>query len=199
MIFGFNTDIKVGDLVFHVQTEDRGEVNPTIDTTIYYKGRVFAKRATSYKEYFESPEFDPEELKRRVEAHHKKWVAAVRANEIEEMKEFQQPAAKPADGLKIELMNPGSIFRPTSIHVQAAVMKLPDGVAAGGAVVTVRFVADGAAACETKAECNSEGRAVVNLPLPKIGPNGADLHIAAQLGSANAELKYSLKPRAAAK
>ena len=32
MSSGFNTDIKVGEQVFHVQTEDRGPAHPVIDT-----------------------------------------------------------------------------------------------------------------------------------------------------------------------
>ncbi len=199
MIFGFNTDIKVENLVFHVQTEDRGKVNPTIDTTIYYGGRVIAKRATSYKEYFESPEFDAGELKRRVEAQHKKWVAIVRGHEMEEMKEFFQPKAAPVEGLKIKLLNPSSIFHPTHINVQATVSRLPDGSAADDATVLVRFIADGAAALEMKGQCDEAGKVVVNLPLPKIGPNGADLQIVAQWGAASGELKYSLRPRTSAK
>jgi len=34
MSSGFNTDIKVGEQVFHVQTEDRGPAHPIIDTAV---------------------------------------------------------------------------------------------------------------------------------------------------------------------
>ena len=199
MIFGFNTDIKVGNIVFHVQTEDRGENNPTIDTTIYFKGRVLAKRAVSYKEYFESPEFNADELKVRVEDHHKKWVAAVKTGELEEIAEIQAAEAGKNEAIKVELLNPSSIFHANLIQVEAAVMRLSNGGAPVGAEILVRFVPDGAAAIEVKGKCDTDGRAEVKLPLPKIGPNGAELYIHAQAGQASAELRYSLRPRGAPK
>ena len=199
MIFGFNTDIKVGNIVFHVQTEDRGENNPTIDTTIYFKGRVLAQRAVSYKEYFESPEFDTEVLKARVESHHKKWVAAVKNSELEEMAEFQQAETPKNDAIKVELLNPSSIFHASLIQVEAAVKRLSNGGALVDAEIRVRFVPDGDSPIEGKGRCDTNGKAVVKLPLPRIGPNGAELFIHAQAGQARAELRYSLRPRGAQK
>ena len=49
MIFGYNTDVKSGDVVYHVQTEDRGEKNPVIDSVIYVKGRIVDRRRTPYQ------------------------------------------------------------------------------------------------------------------------------------------------------
>ena len=39
MSSGFNTDVRVGDQVFHVQTEDRGPARSTIDTAVYQNGQ----------------------------------------------------------------------------------------------------------------------------------------------------------------
>ena len=38
MITGFNSDVKYRGLVYHVQTEDKGKVNPLIETLIYRGG-----------------------------------------------------------------------------------------------------------------------------------------------------------------
>ena len=48
MSSGFNTDVRVGDQVFHVQTEDRGPSHPVIDTTVYQNGRVLHRRSSNY-------------------------------------------------------------------------------------------------------------------------------------------------------
>ena len=48
MIIGFNTDIKYRDEVFHIQTEDKGEGNPTIETLVYHSGEILLSRRVSY-------------------------------------------------------------------------------------------------------------------------------------------------------
>lgn len=48
MIVGFNTDIKYRDEVFHIQTEDKGENNPTVETLVYHSGEILLSRRISY-------------------------------------------------------------------------------------------------------------------------------------------------------
>ena len=47
MIFGFNTDIKQGDTVYHVQSEAR-ESELLLQTQVFVRGRCIGKRATPY-------------------------------------------------------------------------------------------------------------------------------------------------------
>lgn len=48
MITGYNTDVKHREKVFHVQTEDKGLANPTIESLIYCGGKILASRQSSY-------------------------------------------------------------------------------------------------------------------------------------------------------
>jgi hypothetical protein len=48
MNIGFNTDIKYREEVFHVQTEDKGKTNPTIETLVYHSGEILLSRRISY-------------------------------------------------------------------------------------------------------------------------------------------------------
>lgn len=48
MIIGYNTDIKYRNEVFHIQTEDKGESNPTIETLVYHNGEILLSRRLSY-------------------------------------------------------------------------------------------------------------------------------------------------------
>lgn len=48
MIIGFNTDIKYRNEVFHIQTEDKGENNPTVETLVYHNGEILLSRRISY-------------------------------------------------------------------------------------------------------------------------------------------------------
>jgi hypothetical protein len=49
MSSGFNTDVQVGEQLFHVQTEDRGPNPYVIDTAVYRSGRVLLRRSTDYE------------------------------------------------------------------------------------------------------------------------------------------------------
>ncbi|MCP5048800.1 MAG: hypothetical protein GY940_16635 [bacterium] len=48
MIIGFNTDIKYRDEVFHIQTEDKGQNNPTVETLVYHNGEILLSRRIAY-------------------------------------------------------------------------------------------------------------------------------------------------------
>ena len=48
MIVGFNTDVKYRSEVFHIQTEDKGKNNPTVETLVYHSGEILLSRRISY-------------------------------------------------------------------------------------------------------------------------------------------------------
>jgi len=48
MIVGFNTDIKYRNEIFHIQTEEKGSNNPTIETLVYHNGEILLSRRISY-------------------------------------------------------------------------------------------------------------------------------------------------------
>jgi hypothetical protein len=48
MIVGYNTDIKYRNEVFHIQTEDKGQGNPLIETLVYLHGEILLSRRVSY-------------------------------------------------------------------------------------------------------------------------------------------------------
>ena len=48
VITGFNTDVKYRGTVYHVQTEDKGQTNPLIETLVYKKGEILASRRLPY-------------------------------------------------------------------------------------------------------------------------------------------------------
>ncbi|HYN42848.1 MAG TPA: hypothetical protein VE129_13785, partial [Thermoanaerobaculia bacterium] len=50
MITGFNTDIRHGDRVFHVQTEDRGTGNPIVESLVYVGGQILLSKRSPYSD-----------------------------------------------------------------------------------------------------------------------------------------------------
>lgn len=55
MITGFNTDVRHGTRVFHVQTEDKGFANPRIETLIYVGGEILDSYRSSYEDLLGGP------------------------------------------------------------------------------------------------------------------------------------------------
>lgn len=80
MVTGFNTDIKLDDVVYHVQTEHRKDAG--IETAVYVRGAVIHKLKTSYQDLLDSSDFSEEQVNSRVEAQHRQVVSGIRAGEI---------------------------------------------------------------------------------------------------------------------
>jgi hypothetical protein len=77
VITGFNTDIKYRGVVYHVQTEDKGEVNPLIETLIYKGGEILGSRRLPYAQLVSSRE-DEAAITRLMEDQHKAMIMEVK-------------------------------------------------------------------------------------------------------------------------
>ena len=82
MIFGFNTDVKFADTVYHVQSEAR-QYELVLQTLVFVKGRCVGKRTSSYAEQTKQPGFSEELMHEMLKDQHKHFVAAVREGRIE--------------------------------------------------------------------------------------------------------------------
>ena len=94
MIFGFNTDVKFRDTVYHVQSEAR-QHERLLQSQIFVKGRCIGKRASSYAEQGDQAGFSEEQLHELLKEQHRRLVEAVRAGRVEEELD-DEPAAAPA-------------------------------------------------------------------------------------------------------
>ena len=87
MISGFNTDIEFENIVYHVQTEDKGLRSRLIVSLIYDRGTILASKRVSYDD-LASEKFDEKELTDRVNRQHKLMCAAVKAGRIGELQKM---------------------------------------------------------------------------------------------------------------
>jgi len=79
---GFNSDLKLGDLVLHVQTEDRRPRATIVDTIVYSTGRVVYRRKTAYDERAKEPGFDDSVVRQMLEEQHRSIIEGLRSGEI---------------------------------------------------------------------------------------------------------------------
>ena len=76
MITGFNTDVKHKNRVFHIQTEDKGDANPYVESLIYVGGEILATKKTSYAEVVEGGR-DDHAVQDLMEQQHRTMIAAI--------------------------------------------------------------------------------------------------------------------------
>lgn len=93
MITGFNTDVRSGDKVFHVQTEDKGAQKPVIVSLIYQKGMILDSYRTPYDAFQKSPRFSEILLRQILECQHRQLVLAIKNGQYQKkmkLKPFQE-------------------------------------------------------------------------------------------------------------
>ena len=83
MITGYNTDVKYRTITLHVQTEDKGQSNPCIESLIYYGGQVVAARRSNYAEILSEGK-GTEEITARMEHQHRTMMKAIKAGKFDD-------------------------------------------------------------------------------------------------------------------
>ena len=137
MSSGFNSDVHVGEQVFHVQTEDRGPARPILDTVVYQNGMVLCRRSSNYETFAASAEFTPEALRHRVEVQHRQVIEDLRsgalAAEVAVAREKAQEKARQkaqqiandeaaASAIQIQLLNPDSWLTAGTVSLDLAIL-----------------------------------------------------------------------------
>jgi hypothetical protein len=84
MITGFNTDVQHEGQVYHVQTEDRGQGNPVLESLVYIGGTVVAKKLTPYAEQL-SQGADEQVIAGLLKRQHQVIIAAIKTGRVQEL------------------------------------------------------------------------------------------------------------------
>jgi len=135
MSSGFNTDVRIGDQVFHVQTEDRGPNRPVIDTSIYQNGRIVHRKTTSYDCLSLSVEVADDALRERVEAQHRSVIDELRSGALAaEIAAAAEQAAR-LGGIQVQLLNPQAWLSAGNVALDVAILRRADQQPQAGAQV----------------------------------------------------------------
>lgn len=160
-IFGFNTDVKQGDVVYHVQSEARpGDL--LLQTLIFVKGSCVGKHAFSYAAKTLEPGFSEGAMHELLKGQHKAVVDAVQrgqvnlvlgtGNEIEDVG---------ASGLALKWSNPSDPSHGGQIIMRFQVLDLGEPVS--GAEITVSPCAPESAVMARSVTDSTGGAVVVVL------------------------------------
>lgn len=83
MITGYNTDIRHGGVVFHVQTEDKGVANPVIESLIYVGGQVLAAKRASYSDQLQAGKGESD-IVALMDHQHRVMIAAIKGGKFDD-------------------------------------------------------------------------------------------------------------------
>ena len=82
MITGYNTDVRHNEVVFHVQTEDKGLANPFIESLVYVGGQVLATKRASYADLLAEGR-EEKEIVALMDHQHRTMIAAIRHGKLD--------------------------------------------------------------------------------------------------------------------
>jgi hypothetical protein len=195
MLFGHNSNVKVGEMLYHVQTEDRGTSHAVIDTMVYHSGRVLHRRANSYTDLLPLDGAREQALKERVSTQHQAVLDELRSGELK-LAQPVQPVAAPAvgDSLALELLNAKSWLSGKRATLQVLVSRKGDGAGVSGARVTARI--DGAAEpSEYSTATGTDGKAQLAFDMPRLAGAECALVIEGYNGKTQARLQFQLRAK----
>src|SRR3974390_3184833 len=202
MVFGHNSNLKLGNVTFHVQTEDRGASHALLDTTVYYHGRVLHRRTNNYFDLLPLNEDREQALKLRLEEQHRTVMEEIRSGVLE----LPIPADPPAQAttsaslhavvpkpLHLELVNAKGWLagRRANLYVRG---KHARGAAAAGAAVLAEF--EGADSEHSfRSQADDQGDAFLEFDLPRITGTEPALVLRAESDGVQGHLRFALKAK----
>jgi hypothetical protein len=209
MLFGHNTDVKVGEAHYHVQTEDRGVSHAIIDTTVYFGGRVLHRRTNSYKDLLPLDAPREDQLRKRVDGQHYQVLEELRGGTLKlpehavrkgvagDGQSAGTPAASVAvagDPIALELRNAKNWLAGKRATLQICVFHKESGAGVSGAKVAAR-IEGAAAASEFVTATDTDGNAQLAFDMPRLAGADCALVIQAASGQAQAALRFQLRAK----
>ena len=83
MITGYNTDVRHGNRVFHVQTEDKGLGNPKIETLIYVGGEILDNYRGGYDDLLAGGAVPEPLIQDRMNEQHKTVIRDIKTGKYD--------------------------------------------------------------------------------------------------------------------
>ena len=185
--------------MYHVQTEDRGQAHPFLDTVVYLSGRVIFKRSTSYQEFAQGmePATLEQKLRELLAQQHREVIAEVEAGTLPVGSEkrtipAQQRITAQAD-LDLRLLNPKNCFAAgtATLEIELAEKDSKKGIGVADVQAFVEQEKQRIPCAEQRTD--AAGRATLKFSMPANVTEGAWLVVRAQDGTRYGELRFRLK------
>jgi hypothetical protein len=161
MIFGFNTDVKHGDTIYHVQSEAR-ESEKLLQTQVFVRGRCVGKKAISYANSAAQAGYGDPQKEQQLRDQHRMVLEAIREGKLEHVLDHAEIETLSAiKQLDVQWENAASVHANRNLTMQLRVTE--DGTAVPSARLTFRFARPDAAPFYTQAVTDSTGSAAISI------------------------------------
>ena len=161
MIFGFNTDVKHGNTIYHVQSEAR-ESEKLLQTQVFVRGRCIGKKAISYATSSLDSSVGDAQKEQRLRDQHRLVLEAIREGKLDSILDrAESEALAGVKQLDVEWMNAASVHANRSLTMQLRVTE--GGSAISKARLTFRFARPDSAPFYTQAVTDSAGGAEISV------------------------------------
>ena len=162
-IFGFNTDVKIGETVYHVQSEAR-EADLLLQTMVFVRGQCVGKRVVSYAQKSAQPDFSEQAMHEFLKAQHKTVLEAIQQGRVDTILGTETSIQDVGEGgLSLNWTN--SLQSPEGAHVSMCFHVTDGGKAVPDAAITVAASLPADAHAVATATTDVQGKATVDFSL----------------------------------
>jgi hypothetical protein len=192
MIFGFNTDVKHEDTVYHVQSEAR-ENELLLQTQVFVRGRCIGKRAISYADKAAESGFTDQQKEQILRDQHRLVLDSIRDGRVEGVldKSVAPETLAAIKELDVHWLNAGSVHSDRNLTLHLRVTE--GGAAVEGARLTVRFARPGAAPFYTQVVTGSDGDAEMKIDADEASLPDSAVLVQANYSGRTATRKFHLR------
>ncbi|HXZ28154.1 MAG TPA: hypothetical protein VEG08_09185 [Terriglobales bacterium] len=187
MIFGFNTDVRYGDILYHVMTEPRPD-DLLFQSVVFVRGRCLGKRAWSYAGHTRRPGFSELQMHELLKDQHRRVLEDIRMGKLALLLGDEAEVTDVGGELGLKCLNPETLYSSSGLAVEVQVTAGGQGVA--GAHVTGRV---GNAPISAETRTDAQGVARIHLPLERLAPGDLALWVEAGLGGKSVTRKLRLR------
>ena len=190
MIFGFNTDVKHGDTIYHVQSEAR-ESEKLLQTQVFVRGRCVGKKAISYANSAAAGAGDPQK-EQQLRDQHRLVLESIKEGKLESV--LDKAESETLAGIKqldVQWENASSVHANSSLTMQLRVTEA--GVAVPAARLTFRFARPDAAPFYTQAVTDSAGGAAISVEVEESALSDSSVMVQANHEGRTVTRKFALR------
>jgi len=192
MIFGFNTDVKHEDTVYHVQSEAR-QNDFLFQTQVFVRGRCIGKRATSYADKAAHADFTDKQKEHQLREQHRFVLDSIREGKLADILDKRDTAETLAaiKQLDLELINADSVHSEGSLLLR---LRITDGGSAlSGAKVVSRFGTTDDEPRYSQALSDNSGTAEISLDVDESALSASGVLVQAEYQGRTATRKFRLR------
>jgi hypothetical protein len=191
MVFGFNTDVKHGDTIYHVQSEAR-ESEKLLQTQVFVRGRCVGKKAISYANPASDSGLGDAQKEQQLRDQHRLVLEAIREGKLESV--LDRAETETLAGIKqldVQWENADSVHANRSLTMRLRVSE--DGSAVPRARLTFRFARPDAAPFYTQAVTDSAGSAEISVEVEESALADSSVMVQANHEGRTVTRKFALR------